>query len=236
MNEFELAGSLAGVLPSGVDALVLDALPANPLHTLEAVALPTPPRLTLEQTPAQRAVLVVRAYLGSLKTIRRRTKLWWDYRCDSTHTPDITASKSYDKLKELADLFVEHELSPFAWAAWRLRVAPPEPKAVPGLYQVLSKTWLAKPQRRGWFRRDTADMYRVASIEPPACERLRNKWEQMLAEVYASNPSDVAMVRAIFETHFPGEALRLMTRRAAEQTNELRAQYAQRVSNGEWLW
>lgn len=236
MNEFELAGSLAGILPSGADALVLDALPPNPLHDLAAVQLPTPPRLTKDQPPAHRALMVVRAYLGGLKTIRRRTKLWWDYRVESTHVPDITASKSYDKLKELADLFVEHELSPFAWAAWRLRVVPPEPKTVPGLYQVMSKSWLSKPQRRGWFRRDTADMYRVGTLEPPACERLRKKWEQMLAEVYASDPSDPSMVRSVYETHFPGEALRLMARRAAEQTEELRAQYAQRVSNGEWLW
>lgn len=235
-----LLGSVAGLLPFNIEALISEGLPAHPLLNMATVTIPKPPLLTKDMTPEHRALLVVRAYLGAATAAGFKFKQWSAYKVGSAKPGDITKASTYGLLCELADLFVEHEISPFAWASWRISVLlhgkSRKDVSTPSLFGLMSKTWLAKGVRRGWFRKDTGSQYGGTAIEPPTVAKIRERWDRMLAEVYAVRPTTADEVREVFAAYFPGTRLAEMTTRAAQEVESLRLQYVARAVKGEWLW
>jgi hypothetical protein len=238
----EATGSLAGVLPTGSDALIHATLPANPLSHLPSVVVPRPTLIPRDAPPDRAALLVVRAYLGALGAARLTTRAWFPYRVGESVLPDITKAKGYAELCKLAAAFTAHDISPFAWAAWRLEVMQHgKAKAdfkVPTLFALMALGWLEEKGRRGWFR-STLDKYKGGAVETSATRTLRERWDTMLSEVYAARPSGpqgVETIRAIFAEHFPGDTLSVLTDRARAQIESMQAHYARKAEEGAWLW
>lgn len=238
----------AVVAASGRGTVLRDALPSDPFEGLFTAHIPEPPHLDGSMTTERAALIVVRAYLGALKAAKMKPAQWGAYgRRD--RTPDITKAKAYGVLCKLADLFLEHEIAPAAWAAFRLdcllhahnaRLAKDggdEAFKVPPLPVLMSATWLGEPPRRGWYRRDYASRgWRGKVVSTTSRTTLMTLWASLQQDLDRVDHLTVERARALYEQRFPDNLLATLIERASAEGRERQAHYDALAAQGEWLW
>lgn len=239
-------GSREAVVSGASRGAVLRAagIPSDPFEGLYTAHIPEPPRLTEEQAPELRALIVVRAYLGALKADDLKPTQWQSY-ARRDRTPDITKTKVYGVLCRLADLFVEHEIPPAAWAAFRLDTLrhpyttgqKPGEFKTPTLPHLMSAKWLGEGPRRGWFRRDYASRgWRGKVVSTTSRDTLMEIWGGLQRDLDGVAELDVETAKALFALRFPGNLLQTLIERASAEGRALQAHYNGLAAQGEWLW
>lgn len=244
-------------------AVLREVLPRDPFEHLVIAHIPEPlvllpydptPRgvngrhAPVPPAPEWQALVIVRAYLGAIKAAKLKPTMWAAYQRREGY-PDITKSKAYPALCSLAATFVETQIAPASWAAFRLDVLKhahedatakgktEAPFKAPSLPVLMSQAWLKEPKRRGWYRRDYANRgwsHRV--VKTQAHTQLMQLWAALQADLDACAVLTPETARAALERRFPDGLLPTLIERASGEARERQAHYNALAASGEWLW
>ncbi len=209
-------------------------IPAYPgFDVVEPVIIPKPPCIGAKVPEADRVPLLVEAYREAAVAIYKR-RIW---------VPDVVPdSKLWANLVQAAELFVDEEVSPLAWAAWSIqRVWMEYAKKGPrgGKPKPAPLSWVFQParleKRVGWFGREMGDFGGGRVLMGDAHRQLITWWQGAVSAIRRSGARDDA-ARAIWEQWFPDGAYERGLERARMEAERERDRLKKAMAEGKFLW
>jgi len=208
-------------------------LPFHPLGVTSfsdynLATIPSPPKLNPDADPTLWVEMLLRAYRGAVKSRFKESKKF-------SAKLRVIVFRRMAKLEAAARALIDHDISPFGWAAFSCDVAKEYRKAAPDLDWVFSASRIE--ERAGWFKSELSDYTGQKVVFPKSSQALSNRWEQLRDAVRARarSPEDV---ERLFREAFPNgqEEIDALVAKVRAEADAERTRLSVALHNGEWLW
>ena len=192
--------------------------------SLKPAAVPSPPKLKEDASEEDTLLTMIRAYRGACESRFGRSNFGMGNRA-------VTKAQQ-EKLLTTAAALREHDISPFAWAAFSCDVWRAHNKGPPRLEWVFLASRVE--ERAGWFKSELSDYSGQRVVFGPKAKALLTDHETMRMYLMQARTEEERV--AIEARFFPGDSFAQRVKEAKAEGEAERTRLSAALEKGHWLW
>lgn len=210
----------------------LDGIPLKLGKLVPWVEIPPPPLVPEEATPADRGLMLIKAYRGVVKQLTGK-------RCHAYgKTKHLDKLKIFPTLVQAARSMESRDISPIQWAMWRLEEHFKQDGAIMPIGKVFAPAVI---QAKGAVRDFWDEMGPRLPIHrgPDLITETHFIWKAMQASLRVlleQGPTTKKMRHYIVDHYFPDGLWETSVQSCRTLAHMEQRDYTQQVNDGEWLW